>query len=108
MLVRNADSKVIGTLLVFRYDEGSSRAELGYVLGRSHWGQGLMREAIAAACSHAFAQLNLRRIEAIDKCVKWLRSSLELQQMAPEEVAKVKDSYTGQFLKKYLAKNGKG
>ena len=26
----------------------------------------------------------------------------------PEEVAKVKDSYTGQFLKRYLAKNGKG
>jgi excinuclease ABC subunit A len=26
----------------------------------------------------------------------------------PEEVAKVKESYTGQFLKKYLAKNGKG
>ncbi|MGE5669566.1 MAG: GNAT family N-acetyltransferase [Betaproteobacteria bacterium] len=64
VLVRNADSKVIGTLLLFRYDEGSSRVELGYVLGRSHWGQGLMREAIASASSHAFAQLNLRRIEA--------------------------------------------
>lgn len=64
VLVRNADSKVIGTLLLFRYDEGSSRVELGYVLGRSHWGQGLMREAIAAACADAFGRLDLRRIEA--------------------------------------------
>ncbi len=64
VLVRNADTKVVGTLLLFRYDEGSGRIELGYVLGRSHWGQGLMREAIGAACAHAFGALKLRRIEA--------------------------------------------
>jgi RimJ/RimL family protein N-acetyltransferase len=64
VVVRRADSKVIGTLLLFKYDEGSSRVELGYALGRSHWGKGLMREAITAACSCAFDSLGVRRVEA--------------------------------------------
>ena len=38
---------VIGTCLLFRYEETSARAELGYVLGRNYWGRGLMREALA-------------------------------------------------------------
>ena len=42
---RNSDAKVIGTVLVFRFDPGSARAELGFVLGKAHWGQGFMREA---------------------------------------------------------------
>lgn len=64
VVVRRADAKVIGTLLLFKFDAGSKRVELGYVLGRSHWGQGLMREAVVAACSHAFTGLGIRRIEA--------------------------------------------
>lgn len=55
---------VIGALLFHRYEAASRRAEIGYVLGRAHWHQGLMREAVAAACSHAFTALGLRRIEA--------------------------------------------
>jgi RimJ/RimL family protein N-acetyltransferase len=60
----NSTGAVIGTFLVFRYDEGSARAEVGYVLGRSHWGLGLMREALRAFCAHAFGRLGLRRLEA--------------------------------------------
>jgi [ribosomal protein S5]-alanine N-acetyltransferase len=63
VLAHLVDAKVIGTLLLFRYDEGSRRLELGYVLGRAHWGQGLMEEAIVAACAQAFG-LGIRRIEA--------------------------------------------
>jgi ribosomal-protein-alanine N-acetyltransferase len=54
----------IGTCLLFRYEEASARAELGYVLGRSHWGRGYMREALAALLECAFTQLSLRRVEA--------------------------------------------
>jgi ribosomal-protein-alanine N-acetyltransferase len=64
VLARRVDSKVIGTMLLFRYDEGSSRVELGYALGRSYWRQGFMHEAVAAACSQAFGALRIRRIEA--------------------------------------------
>lgn len=63
-LVRRADTKVVGDLLLFKYNEGSARVELGYVLGRACWGQGLMGEAVAAACACAFDELGLRRIEA--------------------------------------------
>ena len=32
-----ASDRAIGTALLFRLDEGSARAELGYALGRAHW-----------------------------------------------------------------------
>ncbi|CAG0956009.1 diamine N-acetyltransferase [Burkholderiales bacterium] len=54
----------IGTCLVFRHDEASARAELGYVLGRAHWGRGVMREALAALVDCAFTRMALRRLEA--------------------------------------------
>ncbi|MBS0447390.1 MAG: GNAT family N-acetyltransferase [Proteobacteria bacterium] len=64
VITLNATAQVIGTFLVFRYDEGSARAEVGYVLGRKHWGQGLMHEALRAFCRHAYTRLGLRRLEA--------------------------------------------
>jgi ribosomal-protein-alanine N-acetyltransferase len=59
-----ATDTAIGTCLLFRYDAGSARAELGYVLGRAHWGSGRMREALAALIDRAFGAMGLRRIEA--------------------------------------------
>jgi RimJ/RimL family protein N-acetyltransferase len=54
----------IGSCLLFRYDESNARAELGYVLGRAHWGQGYMREALHSLIDCAFRELALRRLEA--------------------------------------------
>ena len=56
--------KAIGTCLLFRLEEKSARAELGYALGRAFWGQGLMREALEALVGHAFDHMGLRRLEA--------------------------------------------
>lgn len=64
VLVDRASGTVIGTLLLFRFDAGSQRAEIGYVLARAHWGRGLMREAIAATCAHLFDSGAVRRFEA--------------------------------------------
>ncbi len=64
VVIRKEDHRVIGSCLLFRYEEGSARAELGYVLGRAHWGQGLMREALSGLIAHAFSDLALRRLEA--------------------------------------------
>ena len=44
-----ASDEAVGSVLVFRMEAASARAELGYVLARAHWGQGLMREALQAA-----------------------------------------------------------
>jgi RimJ/RimL family protein N-acetyltransferase len=54
----------IGTCLLFRLEEASGRAELGYALGREYWGQGLMREALTELLGAAFGSMGLRRIEA--------------------------------------------
>ena len=59
-----ASDKAIGTCLLFRLEEGSQRAELGYVLGRAHWGRGLMQEALSALLDRAFGPMALRRLEA--------------------------------------------
>ena len=64
VVVRKDDDKVIGTLLLFGFDAGSARLELGYVLGRAHWGHGLMREALQSMCAFAFGSLGIRRLEA--------------------------------------------
>jgi RimJ/RimL family protein N-acetyltransferase len=64
VLVRKDGDKVIGTLLLFNFDPGSARLELGYVLGRAHWGGGLMREALQSMSACAFGSLGIRRLEA--------------------------------------------
>jgi ribosomal-protein-alanine N-acetyltransferase len=62
---------VIGAAVIFKHDEASARAELGYLMSPACWGQGLMREAVAALLDHAFGfnagierTDGLRRMEA--------------------------------------------
>jgi ribosomal-protein-alanine N-acetyltransferase len=64
VIINKASNTAIGTCLLFRYDEASARAELGYVMGRTHWGAGFMYEALTALITHAFKVLCLRRLEA--------------------------------------------
>jgi ribosomal-protein-alanine N-acetyltransferase len=64
VLVEKQLGVAIGSCLLFRFEENSSRAELGYVLGRAHWGRGYMREALTALIDRAFTTLHLRRLEA--------------------------------------------
>jgi ribosomal-protein-alanine N-acetyltransferase len=41
------------------------RAELGYVVARSRWRQGIATEAVSAVLAHAFGPLGLNRVEAL-------------------------------------------
>lgn len=50
----------IGLELTPEHDQG----ELGYWLGRAHWGQGYATEAAQAVVAFGFRQLHLRRIQA--------------------------------------------
>jgi ribosomal-protein-alanine N-acetyltransferase len=63
VVVSKSVNVAIGTCLLFHLEEASARAELGYVLGREYWGQGLMREALVGLLSAAFDRMGLRRIE---------------------------------------------
>lgn len=64
VIERQSDRKVIGTVLVFQFDEQSARVEIGYVLGRAHWRRGYATEALLAVCRKAFEAMGIRRIEA--------------------------------------------
>ncbi len=64
VLIDKASNLAIGTCLLFRYEESSARAELGYVLGRAYWSRGIMSEALVAVLHCAFGAYGLRRLEA--------------------------------------------
>ena len=64
VIVSKTAGSAIGTCLLFRFEEASARAELGYVLSRTFWDHGYMHEALAALLDCAFGDMGLRRIEA--------------------------------------------
>ena len=63
-VARREDDLVIGTCTLFSVDASNLRAEVGYALGRNHWGKGLMKEALVRLFDFAFEELGLRRLEA--------------------------------------------
>ena len=63
--VRKRDSgKLVGTCTLLHMDRANRRSELGFALGREHWGQGLAREAVATLIDWSFHKLGLHRLEA--------------------------------------------
>lgn len=64
VIVEKSSDRVIGASVLFNVDEVSERTEVGYVLGKAHWGSGLMREALVGLLDFAFDPLKMRRIEA--------------------------------------------
>lgn len=64
VIERMADQRVIGAILLFRYEEASARLEVGYVLGRQAWHQGYATEALRGVLGCSFTEWGIRRIEA--------------------------------------------
>lgn len=58
------EEDLVGTTTLWQLDERNRRCEIGFVLGRAHWGQGLMSEALTVLFDFAFGDLGLRRLEA--------------------------------------------
>jgi RimJ/RimL family protein N-acetyltransferase len=63
-LARQTDDTLIGMATLFSLSPQNRRAEMGYALTRSAWGQGYMHEALTALVAYAFGPLDLIRIEA--------------------------------------------
>ena len=63
-LERNADRALLGICLLFHFEFGSRRAEIGYALRRAYWGAGYMHEALRALVDYGFGVLDLNRLEA--------------------------------------------
>lgn len=56
--------KMIGKCILFQFSRDNHRAEIGYILNRKYWRQGLTYQALGAVIDFAFNTLNLHRIEA--------------------------------------------
>ena len=61
---RTHDGALVGTCTLFHFYPLCRRAEVGYALGRPHWHQGLMHEALSRLVAYAFDDLDLVRLEA--------------------------------------------
>ncbi len=59
-----AGMRMVGTCTLFHIDEQNRRAEVGYILNRSNWGQGMGSELLHRLISHAFEDMDLHRLEA--------------------------------------------
>jgi RimJ/RimL family protein N-acetyltransferase len=64
-VVRHDDGEVLGQAGITAIDFNGPEIELGYRLGRRHWGHGYATEAAALAATHAFGPLGLQRLVAV-------------------------------------------
>jgi len=56
--------EMIGKCILFQFSQKNHRAEIGYIMNRNYWRQGLMQQALETVIDFAFSTLKLHRIEA--------------------------------------------
>ena len=56
--------RIIGTCGLHSFDAEQQCAEIGCILGRAYWGQGLMREALSAVMAFGFDRCGLQMLKA--------------------------------------------
>lgn len=59
-----AEGRIIGTCGLHSFDTEQQGAEIGCILGRAYWGQGLMQEALSAVIAFGFDRFYLQTIKA--------------------------------------------
>jgi len=59
------DNKVIGSCVFYNMVTEHYRADIGFVLSRDFWGQGIAQEALKAVIKYGLENLNINRIEAV-------------------------------------------
>lgn len=56
--------RLIGTCGFGNWNQNHARAEIGYALSRTYWGQGIMTEVVDEVIRYGFSKMKLVRIEA--------------------------------------------
>jgi ribosomal-protein-alanine N-acetyltransferase len=97
-IVLKETNELIGTLGFHRFSKRDSCAEAGADLMRSHWGKGLMTEALKSLLEFGFNDMNLNRIEATAN-LKNARSIRLMERIGfqKEGVLRKKYFYKGQY-----------
>ncbi|MEH7107819.1 GNAT family N-acetyltransferase [Bacillus sp. JJ1764] len=55
---------IIGTVMIFNFDNEANQAEIGYVFHKDYWGMGYGTESVALMSDFAFKNLNLHKLHA--------------------------------------------
>ncbi|MBU8900403.1 GNAT family N-acetyltransferase [Corallococcus sp. H22C18031201] len=64
VLCAHADAAPAGYVGIFSWSQRDRRAEVGYVVARELWGQGVMKELFPALLHFGFGRMGLHRLEA--------------------------------------------
>ena len=59
-----ASDTVVGMIGLHEIDWKNRQAELGYWLGKNHWGKGIMTEAVQLTLSFGFLEMKLHKIHS--------------------------------------------
>ena len=62
---RKDNATIVGSCLLFKYDEKLGNAEIGYVTGREFWRQGYTEEALRGLIGFAFDEMKIRKLNAV-------------------------------------------
>ena len=62
--IKENGSEPIGSIAVVEQDDGSSKAHIGYCIGRKWWHQGITSEALKAVMDYLFDVVGVNRIES--------------------------------------------
>lgn len=63
-IVLKSTQAIIGTAMIFNFDEEAKHAEIGYVFHRDHWSKGYGTESVTLMNNFAFESLNLHKLHA--------------------------------------------
>jgi ribosomal-protein-alanine N-acetyltransferase len=91
-VIIKSTQEIIGTAMIFNFDEEAKQAEIGYVFHKDHWGKGYGSECVALMSNFAFESLNLHKIHA---CVvdANIGSARILEKNGYELEGRLKDNY---------------
>lgn len=64
-IVPKGSEEVVGQVRLFNWSTWERSAELGYWLGRAHWGKGYGTDAVRLVCHFGFQSMDLHRINAV-------------------------------------------
>jgi ribosomal-protein-alanine N-acetyltransferase len=63
-IVLKSTQAIVGTAMIFNFDQEANQAEIGYVFHKDHWGKGYGTESVALMSDFAFESLNLHKLHA--------------------------------------------
>lgn len=91
-VVLKSTQEVIGTVMIFNFDQEANKAEVGYVFDKGHWGKGYGTESVALITDFAFNSLCLHKLYA-NVVNENIGSARILQKNGYELEGRLKDHY---------------